>query len=519
MAVGEEGTYLTSLTFDSYSTNSGGGYKASFVFEGFDGDMTGCFTANSTWPVSSSSSYGPKCMVVDINNNTVFGITGKTITSDTIAPSQYQGTLDIYPLSAGAYKIIYYDDNYGFLGQESFVVANANPKMKDLASGVLVNSISASATSLVVNVGSGTDEEKKGVWPDTPFYITAMPANPSAGVPNSLDSEIMRVSAISIGGGGNTVLSVARAQRGSTAQAFSAGAVITNASYADDAVVWGEDQSSEDASPWITPDMMTDEAKREIAEDTAVIGYINYTRGTLPSGWFPVYKDSAHTITYPYDEIYDAVEAGLTVVFRTTDNYDMRILGLFSTDTYADYYTVAFDGNTLGMLTYDKQTRLTWHYGAGAVESAEIAGGAVTTAKLATKAVTTAKIDDGAITSAKISTTDFIPRTYNTTTMQEAWKFPDGKMICFGAKYNGYAITGSYEGAYFAGTGDNLTTIFAEEFAAKPDVTVTLEYNSGLLAFNFTSITTTGFSGYIWKNQSKSNVGVTVHYIAIGRWK
>lgn len=517
MAVGEEGTYLTSLTFDSYSVNTGGGYKASFVFEGFDGDMTGCFTANSTWPVNASSTTGPKCKVLDENSAVVAGLTGKTITSDTIAPSQYQGTLDIYPLSAGSYTIEYYDDTSTLVGSESFVVANTNPKMKDLASGVLVNSVSASATSLVVNVGSGTDAEIKGVWPDTPFYITAMPANPSAGVPNSLDSEIMKVSAVGTDGSGNTTLSVARAQRGSTAQAFSAGAVITNASYADDAVVWGEETSPENPSPWITPDMMTDEAKREIAEDTAVLGYINYTRATLPSGWFPVYKDSAHTTTYPYDEIYSAVEAGLSVVFRTTDNYDMRILGLFSTTDSADYYTVAYDGNTLGMLTYDKSMRLTWHYGAGAVLSDEIADGAVTTTKINSKAVTNAKIADNTIQNGKIDWNGFfeeVSGTYST-----AWKFPDGKMIVFGAKYNGYSATGSYEGSYYTSTGDNLTNVFAATFYAAPKLIVTLEYNSGLLGFTTTGISTTGFSGYIWKAQSKSNMGVTVHFIAIGRWK
>jgi len=279
MAVGEEGTYLTSLTFDSYSVNTGGGYKASFVFEGFDGDMTGCFTASSTWPVNASSTTGPKCKVLDENSAVVAGLTGKTITSDTIAPSQYQGTLDIYPLSAGAYTIEYYDDTSTLVGSESFVVANTNPKMKDLASGVLVNSVSASATSLVVNVGSGTDAEIKGVWPDTPFYITAMPANPSAGVPNSLDSEIMKVSAVGTDGSGNTTLSVARAQRGSTAQAFSAGAVITNASYADDAVVLGEETSPENPSPWIETGDIKD---NQIT--SAKIADSNITTGKIADG-------------------------------------------------------------------------------------------------------------------------------------------------------------------------------------------------------------------------------------------
>lgn len=282
MAVGEEGTYLTSLAFDSYSVNTGGGYKASFVFEGFDGDMTGCFTANSTWPVSASSMTGPKCVVLDGNSAVVAGLTGKTITSDTISPSQYQGTLDIYPLSAGAYTLEYYDDTSTLIGSESFVVANTNPKMKDLASGVLVNSISASATSLVVNVGSGTDAEIKSVWPDTPFYITVMPANPSAGVPNSLDSEIMKVSAVGTDGSGNTTLSVARAQRGSTAQAFTEEAIITNASYAEDGVFVGEGGSSETPSPWVENGMIKDKAitSNKVYEGTLADGALVEVIGT-----------------------------------------------------------------------------------------------------------------------------------------------------------------------------------------------------------------------------------------------
>lgn len=389
-------------------------------------------------------------------------------------------------------------------------------KAKDLASGTLSSSTSASSTSISVSCGSGSDLALLTVWPTTPFYITVMPANPSASVPNSLDSEVMRVSALNANDG-IVNMAVSRGQRGTTAKAFSAGDIVSHAIYAEDAVLLGEESSSETPSPWITPDMMTDEAKREIAEDTAVLGYINYTRATLPSGWFPVYKDNAFTITYPYDEIYSAVEAGLSVVFRTTDNYDMRILGLFSTDASADYYTVAYDGNTLGMLTYDKQTRLTWHYGAGAVLTDEIADGAVTTTKINSKAVTNAKIADNTIQNGKIDWNGFfeeVSGTYST-----AWKFPDGKMIVFGAKYNGYSATGSYEGSYYTGTGDNLTNVFAATFYAAPKLIVTLEYNSGLLGFTTTGISTTGFSGYIWKEQSKSNMGVTVHFVAIGRWK
>ena len=110
-------------------------------------------------------------------------------------------------------------------------------KAKDLSSGTLVESVSASATSLKVFVGNGSNATIEGVWPATPFYITVMPPAPDAGVPNSLDSEIMQVSAVGNDGDGNVVLTVSRAQRGTTAQAFAEGAIITNASYAEDAVL------------------------------------------------------------------------------------------------------------------------------------------------------------------------------------------------------------------------------------------------------------------------------------------
>lgn len=110
-------------------------------------------------------------------------------------------------------------------------------KAKDLSSGTLVESVSASATSLKVFVGNGSNATIEGVWPATPFYITVMPPAPDAGVPNSLDSEIMQVSAVGNDGDGNVVLTVSRAQRGTTAQAFTEGAIITNASYAEDAVL------------------------------------------------------------------------------------------------------------------------------------------------------------------------------------------------------------------------------------------------------------------------------------------
>lgn len=114
-------------------------------------------------------------------------------------------------------------------------MASTYPRAKDLASGTLAESVSASTTTLLVYVGEGSASTIKAVWPDTPFYASIMPSTPSAGVPNSLDSEIVKVTAVSNDQVGNTALTVTRAQRGTTGKAFTAGAIVTNAYYAEDA--------------------------------------------------------------------------------------------------------------------------------------------------------------------------------------------------------------------------------------------------------------------------------------------
>ena len=106
--------------------------------------------------------------------------------------------------------------------------------IKNLASGTLAESVSASTTTLLVYVGEGSASTIKSVWPDTPFYASIMPANPSAGVANSLDSEIVKVTTVGNDQVGNTALAVTRAQRGTTSKAFTAGAIVTNGIFMDD---------------------------------------------------------------------------------------------------------------------------------------------------------------------------------------------------------------------------------------------------------------------------------------------
>ena len=126
--------------------------------------------------------------------------------------------------------------------------------IKNLASGTLAESISASATTLLVYVGNGSATTIKGVWPTTPFYATIMPSNPTAGVPNSLDSEIVKVTAVGNDQVGNTALTVVRGQKGSTTQAFAEGAIVTNADYVEEAVLLGDEGTAETPTPWVTQD-------------------------------------------------------------------------------------------------------------------------------------------------------------------------------------------------------------------------------------------------------------------------
>lgn len=105
--------------------------------------------------------------------------------------------------------------------------------IQNLASGVLTADITSSATSLGVSCGSGSSATLTAVWPNTPFFITVMPSRPVVGVANSLDSEIMKVTALSVANNVIT-MTVTRAQKNTSAKAFSEGAIVTNGIYIDD---------------------------------------------------------------------------------------------------------------------------------------------------------------------------------------------------------------------------------------------------------------------------------------------
>lgn len=117
--------------------------------------------------------------------------------------------------------------------------------IKDLVSGVLSESITASTTNILVNVAQNISaSEIQSLFPTPPFYITIMPKTPTVGVANRLDSEIIKITAVGSDQSGNAFLTGVRAQRNTTAKAFSAGDIVTVGVYAEDAVLLGGDGST-----------------------------------------------------------------------------------------------------------------------------------------------------------------------------------------------------------------------------------------------------------------------------------
>ena len=100
------------------------------------------------------------------------------------------------------------------------------------------------------------------------------------------------------------------------------------------------------------------------AAATAIVAYINGAYGGSWTNAFQVYTTSAFTTVCPFQDIDDSIKAGVAVIFRTTDNYDITITGLLGTVSTTHYYTALYDGYTLGTLTYS-ETNSRWAYTAG----------------------------------------------------------------------------------------------------------------------------------------------------------
>ena len=115
--------------------------------------------------------------------------------------------------------------------------------VKNLASVMTTADITSSATSIPVNRTNVFGAAQNPL--DNPFYVTIMPASGSEPA-NLTNSEIALVTGIS-----GTNLIVTRGQRSTTARAFTAGAIVTNGIYAEDAVLLGEAGTAVNPSPWV----------------------------------------------------------------------------------------------------------------------------------------------------------------------------------------------------------------------------------------------------------------------------
>lgn len=101
-------------------------------------------------------------------------------------------------------------------------MATFNFNKANLAAAQIPASITSSQTSITVDSGDAA------TFPTPPFFATIMPAG---GVPNTINSEIVQVTAVNTSTG---VLTITRAQRGSTAKQQDEGAVIMNGVYIED---------------------------------------------------------------------------------------------------------------------------------------------------------------------------------------------------------------------------------------------------------------------------------------------
>ena len=96
-----------------------------------------------------------------------------------------------------------------------------------------------------------------------------------------------------------------------------------------------------------------------------------------------------------------------------------------------------------------------------------------------------------------------------------AWKYNDGKMICWGRVSGTVNINTWYEGAHFVETYNP----FAATFISEPYVIASANCGSALLCATPHDINTGAFSCYVWKIDAKTGVPVIIDYVAFGHWK
>lgn len=255
MAAG--GITLEYLSYSGAKDNPGGGCRAVFDFQGSDG---GALYVGYTFQIGFD--YEPKAVVL-ANNVLVEGLTGVVTEVAHETATYATGKLEIYALQYGTpYDIATFDTSGTPMSDITFTPqANNAIKAKNLVSGTLADDITTSTTNILVHIADNISAQGiTDFFPNPPFYITIMPKTPTIGVANRLDSEIIKITNVGHDQVGNAALTGVRAQRDTTAKAFSTGDIVTVGSYCDDAVFLSEDGTTETETPWVNTNMIEDGA-------------------------------------------------------------------------------------------------------------------------------------------------------------------------------------------------------------------------------------------------------------------
>lgn len=209
---------------------------------------------------------------------------------------------------------------------------------QNLASGTLAEDITASATMVLAYVGDGGVSTIKAVWPTAPFFITVMPHNPVAGVSNSLDSEVMRVTAVGNDQVGNVALTVERAQKGTTAKSFTAGAIVTNGIYIEDVIPPYSTSETDTGCKWIDGRKIY---KKTLVCSNVPIGEQTYNHGVSNMGLVIKYEgfckiDDTTTLQVPTI----ASSSSNSFCVWTTTSTNIKVFSTITMDTF--YCTIYY---------------------------------------------------------------------------------------------------------------------------------------------------------------------------------
>lgn len=215
------------------------------------------------------------------------------------------------------------------------------PKAKNLVSGTLAESITTSTTNILVTIAQNIGASGiQAFFPTPPFYITIMPKSPIIGVANRLDSEIMLITAVSHDQVGNAALTATRAQRDTTAKAFSAGDIVTVGVYADDAVFLDDAGTSAVPTPWIN--------NGDIVNNTIASNKLSNTENMVLVDSFRLSDTTnmgSFTLTIPDALVTRVEEAVLTFCLANGGNVSEYIRFFVNTTSPEDVETKFFDQN------------------------------------------------------------------------------------------------------------------------------------------------------------------------------